>query len=109
MLAINIRPQIAPVVKKSHNPRPEISHSAHEAQYLWRSSAARACRREMGTIETSIRIHTQRDTMPLLTDQTAIITGAGQGLGRAIALEYAAEGASVALLDVNANAVETMR
>ncbi len=37
----------------------------------------------------------------LLSGQTAIITGAGQGLGRAIALEYAAEGATVALLERN--------
>src|SRR5688572_16620939 len=30
-----------------------------------------------------------------------MVTGAGQGLGRAVALEMAAEGASVALLEVN--------
>lgn len=35
----------------------------------------------------------------LLKDQVALITGAGQGIGRAIALEYAAEGAHVALFD----------
>ncbi len=39
--------------------------------------------------------------MGLLDGQTAIVTGAGQGLGRAIALEFAAEGASVALLERN--------
>jgi len=37
----------------------------------------------------------------LLSGQTAIITGAGQGLGRAIAQEYAAEGATVALFERN--------
>ena len=37
----------------------------------------------------------------LLQDRVAIITGAGQGLGRAVAMEYAAEGAAVALLEVN--------
>jgi 3-oxoacyl-[acyl-carrier protein] reductase len=37
----------------------------------------------------------------LLKDRTAIITGAGQGLGAAIAREFAAEGASVALLEIN--------
>ena len=37
----------------------------------------------------------------LLKGRTAIITGAGQGLGRAIAREYAAEGAAVALVDRN--------
>jgi NAD(P)-dependent dehydrogenase (short-subunit alcohol dehydrogenase family) len=39
--------------------------------------------------------------MGLLTGQVAIITGAGQGLGRAIALEMAAEGGTLALLDRN--------
>jgi NAD(P)-dependent dehydrogenase (short-subunit alcohol dehydrogenase family) len=37
----------------------------------------------------------------LLTDQVCIVTGAGQGLGRAIALEMADEGATVALLERN--------
>jgi 3-oxoacyl-[acyl-carrier protein] reductase len=37
----------------------------------------------------------------LLTGQTAIITGAGQGLGQAIAMEFVAEGASVALFERN--------
>jgi len=37
----------------------------------------------------------------LLKGRTAIITGAGQGLGRAIAREYAAEGAAVALIERN--------
>jgi 3-oxoacyl-[acyl-carrier protein] reductase len=41
--------------------------------------------------------------MGLLDNQVAIITGAGQGLGRAVALEFAAEGATVALLDINAD------
>jgi NAD(P)-dependent dehydrogenase (short-subunit alcohol dehydrogenase family) len=39
--------------------------------------------------------------MALLTGQAAIVTGAGQGLGRAIALEMASEGCAVALLDRN--------
>ena len=39
--------------------------------------------------------------MHLLTDQVCIVTGAGQGLGRAIALEMADEGATVALLERN--------
>ena len=39
--------------------------------------------------------------MNLLTDQVCIVTGAGQGLGRAIALEMASEGAKVALLERN--------
>ena len=41
----------------------------------------------------------------LLHDRVAIVTGAGQGLGRAVALEYAAEGAAVALLEVNGDSL----
>lgn len=37
----------------------------------------------------------------LLEDKVAIITGAGQGLGRVIAKEFADEGATVALLELN--------
>jgi 3-oxoacyl-[acyl-carrier protein] reductase len=40
--------------------------------------------------------------MPLLQDHIAVITGAGSGIGRAIAQGYAREGARVVLLDINA-------
>ena len=42
--------------------------------------------------------------MPLLQDHIAVITGAGSGIGRAIASGYAREGARVVLLDVNEKA-----
>ena len=47
--------------------------------------------------------------MSLLDDQVAIVTGAGQGLGRAIALELASEGAQVAVLDIIGEAAEAVR
>jgi len=41
-----------------------------------------------------------------LSDKVSIITGAGQGIGRATALKFSAEGAKVAVCDINAEAVE---
>lgn len=41
----------------------------------------------------------------LLTDTTCVVTGAGQGLGRAIAAEMSAEGAHVVLIDRNPDTV----
>ncbi len=38
---------------------------------------------------------------PILKDKVAIITGAGRGLGKAFALRFAAEGASLLLPDIN--------
>jgi len=39
--------------------------------------------------------------MTLLANKSAVVTGAGQGIGRAIALSYAREGASVVVADIN--------
>jgi NAD(P)-dependent dehydrogenase (short-subunit alcohol dehydrogenase family) len=44
--------------------------------------------------------------MALLENHIAVVTGAGSGIGRAIALGYAREGARIALLDINAEAAE---
>ena len=44
--------------------------------------------------------------MPLLQNHIAVVTGAASGIGRAIALGYAREGAQVALLDLNETAAE---
>ncbi|HET7742226.1 MAG TPA: SDR family NAD(P)-dependent oxidoreductase, partial [Mycobacterium sp.] len=44
---------------------------------------------------------------PLL-DKVALVTGAGRGIGRGIALELARHGADVALVDVHAAAVEAV-
>jgi len=48
--------------------------------------------------------------MPLLQNHIAAITGAGSGIGHAIALGYAREGAKVAALDINGEAAtETVK
>src|SRR5689334_3246407 len=42
--------------------------------------------------------------MPLLANHIAVVTGAGSGIGRAIAAGYAREGAHVVALDINKDA-----
>jgi len=46
--------------------------------------------------------------MRLLDGRVCIVTGAGQGLGRSVSIEMAAEGAHVALLEKNPKTVETV-
>lgn len=48
--------------------------------------------------------------MSLLKDKVAVVSGAGSGIGRAIAIAYATEGAKVAVADINEeNAKETVK
>ena len=48
--------------------------------------------------------------MSLLKDKVAVVSGAGSGIGRAIAIAYAIEGAKVAVADINEeNAKETVK
>ena len=48
--------------------------------------------------------------MKLLEGKTALITGAARGIGKAIALKFASEGADIAFTDlvINADAEETI-
>ena len=47
--------------------------------------------------------------MGQLDDRVAIVTGSGQGIGRAIALGMAREGASVAIAELNPETAETVK
>lgn len=44
--------------------------------------------------------------MRQLKDKTAIVTGSGAGIGKEIAVQYAREGADVAVVDINMDAAE---
>jgi 3-oxoacyl-[acyl-carrier protein] reductase len=52
----------------------------------------------------TIKIKTEETPMALLANHIAAVTGAGSGIGRAIASGYAREGARLVVLDINGDA-----
>src|SRR6266571_9309517 len=56
--------------------------------------------------ETRVSGSTRRTGMPRLAGKVALITGAGTGIGRAIAILFAREGARVAIAEINPAAGE---
>src|SRR4051812_28766586 len=63
------------------------------------AKAFRFCDFELACMQTGRK----EEAMALLQNHIAVVTGAGSGIGRAIALGYAREGARVVLLDINEN------
>jgi NAD(P)-dependent dehydrogenase (short-subunit alcohol dehydrogenase family) len=53
------------------------------------------------TLPTTKKQNKRKRPMPLLENHIAVVTGAGSGIGRAIALGYAREGARAVLLDID--------
>lgn len=47
--------------------------------------------------------------MKQISGRVAVVTGAGSGIGRAVSLELAAQGADLALVDIDASGLETVR
>ena len=47
--------------------------------------------------------------MKQISGRVAVVTGAGSGIGRAVSLELAAQGADLALVDVDASGLESVR
>lgn len=60
----------------------------------------------MAALLLSLLLHNNQEKQMRLQDQVTYVTGAASGLGRAIALRYAAEGARVVIADLNLDQAE---
>jgi meso-butanediol dehydrogenase/(S,S)-butanediol dehydrogenase/diacetyl reductase len=47
--------------------------------------------------------------MKQIIDRVAVVTGAGSGIGRAVSLELAAQGADLALVDIDESALKAVQ
>src|SRR5215813_8224995 len=68
-------------------------------------SSRRQVLRIRGLYNSSLKLEPQ-PMSSLLAGKIAVVTGASSGIGRAIAIMFAAEGASVAIADVREQPVE---
>jgi NAD(P)-dependent dehydrogenase (short-subunit alcohol dehydrogenase family) len=76
---------------------------AVERALAWMSTAMPSCAGDRACYP--LAKPKQKETpMPLLGSHIAVVTGSGSGIGRAIAIGYAREGARVVLLDINEKA-----
>lgn len=65
--------------------------------------------RNYGFSKTQLTNESQIDMTQRLKGKTAFITAAGQGIGRATAVEFAKQGASVIATDIDSDALESLR
>src|SRR6516164_2288576 len=70
-----------------------------------RPSNREAARRRSGWMATDMGILSQ-PMSSLLAGKIAVVTGASSGIGRAIAISFASEGASVVIADISEQPVE---
>src|SRR5205085_7027159 len=89
------------------SPNCHIVCNRQKAYSLTQCNRTAPIRTEMG--EATIPGHNRRGlrTTMRLKGKVSIITGAGQGIGEATALKFAAEGAKVVVCDINPSAMET--
>lgn len=81
-----------------------LSHPAVIADWIAEFAAAVDSGNYSGTLQRA-RVHGERQHLPL-TGKLAVITGAGSGIGRAIALKFAREGADIIAVDINLTSAE---
>src|SRR4051812_4900546 len=85
-------------------PEPALISHGHS---LRRTYSGRNCLAMPITFRCDLHVSRSQAVDLHLTGQTAVIVGAAQGIGQAIAREFAVEGAQVALLDRDSKVLTT--